>query len=114
MVDETAWPKHGSSQRTLVLGRLTDAFAGVLPTVKSKREKLKKELVRAGYYHRKAIDEYLALRNAAIVAWMIFIGAAVVVVGSVDAGAASDGPVTAGSSSSLQPAATAITRTITQ
>lgn len=65
-------------QRPLVLGRLTDAFAGVIPTFRNKREKLKKDLVRAGYYHRKAIDEFLALRNAAMVSWLVFVGAAVV------------------------------------
>lgn len=64
------------SRRPLVLGPLTVAFASMVPISPSKRQKLKSELIRAGYYHRKAIEEYLGMRNAAIVAWLLFIGVA--------------------------------------
>ena len=61
-------------QPALVLGPLTEAFAGVFPTLAKTKEKLKSELSQAGFYHRKAADEYLAMRNASMIAWMLFVG----------------------------------------
>ncbi len=66
------------SRRPLVLGPLTEPFAGIFPVREAKRQQLKRDLVRAGYYHRKALAEYLGFRNAAVVAWAIFIATAVV------------------------------------
>ncbi len=66
------------SQRPLVLGPLTEPFAGIFPMRQATCDKLKKELVRAGYYHRKALAEYVGFRNAAITAWIIFLASAVV------------------------------------
>lgn len=66
------------SRRPLILGPLTEPMAGILPVSSAKAQKLKKELVRAGYYHRKALEEYLGFRNAAMVAWMLFIATALV------------------------------------
>ena len=58
-------------RRPLALGNLTLGLAGVIPTGETKRDKLKNILVKAGYYGRYAVDEFLALRNAAMVAWLI-------------------------------------------
>jgi len=66
------------SRRRLILGGLTEPMAGILPVSTSKAQKLKKELVRAGYYHRKALEEYLAFRNAAMVCWLLFVATALV------------------------------------
>lgn len=66
------------SRRPLAFGGLTDALAGVFPISEQKRAALRKELVAAGYYHRLALDEYLSLRNAAAIAWLLFTGCAVV------------------------------------
>ena len=66
------------SKRPLVLGRLTDAFAFMIPVSKEKEEKLRRELMQAGYYHRKALEEYLAVRNFAMVAWLVLVGIGVV------------------------------------
>ncbi len=61
-------------RRQLALGRLNYGFARVIPCTQKKREKLKSDLVRAGYLGHHAVDEFLALRNAAIVAWLIAMG----------------------------------------
>ncbi len=66
------------SRRPLVLGPLTDAFAWVLPVSQAKQASLRKDLVAAGYFHRKAIEEYLGFRNAAAMAWLVFTGCTVV------------------------------------
>lgn len=66
------------SRRPLVLGPLTDAFAWVLPVSQKKQDSLRKDLVAAGYFHRQAIAEYLGVRNAAAIAWLLFTGCAVV------------------------------------
>ncbi|QDU99204.1 type II secretion system F family protein [Lignipirellula cremea] len=66
------------SKRPLVLGGITEAFAGVLPVTQSKRDSLQADLTRAGYHHRKALAEFLGMRNAAATGWVIFIAAAIV------------------------------------
>lgn len=66
------------SLRPLIFGPLTEALAWLLPISKKREFKLRKELVKAGYFHRKALEEYLAFRNAAVLAWVLFIGLAVV------------------------------------
>jgi tight adherence protein C len=66
------------SRRPLVLGPLTEAFAWIIPVSQSKQDSLRKDLVAAGYFHRKAIEEYLGFRNAAAMAWLVFTGCAVV------------------------------------
>lgn len=67
------------SKRPLIFGIFTEGLAGVLPTSRKKREQLQHELHKAGYYHRKSLAEFLALRNGAIVAWAVFIGSAIVI-----------------------------------
>ncbi len=66
------------SKRPLALGGLTHAFAYIVPLGKKSRESLTQELLRAGYHHRYALEEFLGMRNAAITAWLIFCAAALV------------------------------------
>lgn len=72
------------SRRPLALGVLTDAFAYVFPVSQHTRDKLRRELQQAGYYHRRALDEFLGVRNAALISWMIFVGAAMVALANPD------------------------------
>ena len=58
-----------SSRRPLVFGILTKPLAGVFPTGAATREKLEQLLRHAGHYHRFALAEYLALRNAMVLGW---------------------------------------------
>ena len=67
------------SRRPLVLGPLTEPFAGILAVRESTEKKLKQDLVKAGYYHRKALAENLGFRNAAAVCWTLFIATAAVI-----------------------------------
>jgi tight adherence protein C len=64
--------------RSPIFGPLTYALAGALPPFAETKTALLKELRRAGYYHRDALDEYLALRNALLMGWLILTGTAVV------------------------------------
>ena len=50
----------------------------MIPTRKSKQELLRRELLTAGYFHRKALEEFLGLRNFCVAAWIIFIAATIV------------------------------------
>ena len=57
----------------LALGGWTLALAGVLPLDHKRKKNLGAELVQAGYYHRHALDNFLATRNTAIMGWWIFV-----------------------------------------
>ncbi len=57
----------GGRRRTSIFGPLTSALAGVLPCGPSAKEQLGKDLVRAGYYHRFALREFMAIRSALVV-----------------------------------------------
>jgi len=74
------------SKRPLVLGPFTHAFAYILPVRKKTRDTLTQELLRAGYHHRYALEEYLGMRNAAITCWLIFTAAAMVALAGPGAG----------------------------
>jgi tight adherence protein C len=71
-------PEEMLSSSGTSLGGLTRGLAGVIPMSKAANDKIKSEVIKAGFYGRYAAADYLALRNAAIVAWMFFVGAAVV------------------------------------
>ncbi|TWT39614.1 type II secretion system F family protein [Blastopirellula retiformator] len=71
---------HPGAKPSIGLGRMTRAFAGIVPVSSSSYETLQKDMVKAGYYHRDAADEFLAVRNAALVAWIIFVGVALVAI----------------------------------
>ena len=65
-------------RKRLILGGFTEAFASVIPVMAWRKERIRKDLVKAGYYHRYALEEYLGMRNAAIIAWAIFLATAIV------------------------------------
>ena len=70
----------GNASRPLVFGRLTGALAGILPCSGDAMETLTRYLKRAGYYHWQAPEEFLSLRNAVVVGWVLLVGTVVVVV----------------------------------
>jgi tight adherence protein C len=57
-------------QRSLAFGPLTHVLALLIPIFFESKEALKKDLMRAGHYHRYALREYLAIRNALIIGWV--------------------------------------------
>lgn len=59
------------SQRHLALGFLTVPLASVLPVGEEGMENLRRSLLQAGNYHRKAAEEFLGLRNAALIAFVV-------------------------------------------
>ena len=66
------------TRRASTFGPLTPALAEVFPTLTSTKDKLKRDLVRAGFFQRKAMNEFLAMRNAAMIAWCAFVATAIV------------------------------------
>ncbi len=64
----------------LVFGRMTHAFAGMLPLHFERIENLKADLLRAGYYRRHAAAEYMAIRNVLVVGTILLAGVAIVAV----------------------------------
>lgn len=56
------------SKRSLALGPLTIPFAHLIPVGAEQMKKLRRTMLQAGHYHRKAAEEYLSIRNAALVA----------------------------------------------
>ncbi|MFT5527299.1 MAG: tight adherence protein C [Pirellulaceae bacterium] len=72
------------SRRRLIFGPLTEAFAWMIPVSQRAVKKLRQDLLKAGYHHRKSLEEYLAFRNAALLSWLIFIGVTVVALASPD------------------------------
>lgn len=70
----------GERMRPLVFGRLTEALAGVLPCSARSRELLTRHLGHAGYYHRHALEEFLSIRNALCVGWLLLAGTVAVIV----------------------------------
>jgi len=69
----------GGRRRPLIFGPLTVALAGVIPCGAIGRANLTKELRQAGYYHRFALEEFAAMRNAIVVGWVFLIGVLIVV-----------------------------------
>lgn len=74
---DKAFDQEGE-KRSLALGSLTHAFAGIIPSFESTRKEMKADLVKAGFYHRHALVEFLGVRNAALCGWTIFIAVAIV------------------------------------
>lgn len=64
-------------RRPLLFGALTSALAGTIPSGQPAREQLSKFLRHAGHYHRQALAEYLALRNALTLGWLLLTVAAI-------------------------------------
>lgn len=72
------------SKRPLALGSLTEALALVIPVSRRRQDQLRQELQQAGFYHRRAVEEFLGVRNAALLSWMLFVGIAMVALASPD------------------------------
>ncbi|HND51960.1 MAG TPA: type II secretion system F family protein [Pirellulaceae bacterium] len=70
------------SKRPPALGVFTYAFAWAIPIRQTKQEQLQRELNQAGYYHKRALEEYLGLRNAAMIGWLLVVGATMVALAS--------------------------------
>jgi len=64
---------NGEVRRPLAFGPLTGFFAVMLPTSAELRRGLDRELKRGGYYHPRALDEFLAVRNVLVVGWWLLI-----------------------------------------
>ena len=67
---------EGTSGKSL--GIFTKLFAYMIPIANESRNKLQAELIKAGHYGRYAAEDYLAVRNAAVLAWLIFLAVALV------------------------------------
>lgn len=72
------------SRRPLALGGLTGPLAWVFPISDGKKQLVQQDLQKAGYFHRRALEEYLSVRNAALMAWTLFIALALFVVSGTD------------------------------
>jgi len=70
------------SKRPPALGVFTYAFAWAVPIRQSKQDQLQRELNQAGYYHKRALEEYLGLRNAAMIGWLLVVGSTMVALAS--------------------------------
>lgn len=66
-------------KRAMIFGALTPALAGLMPVGAKTRKRLSTELCQAGYYHRDAATEYLALRNVLVIGWVLLVGTLIVV-----------------------------------
>lgn len=67
----------GIERRPLVFGPLTGFAAVLLPTSQPLRSALDRELKQAGYYEPRAVDQFLAVRNALVIGWMLVVITAV-------------------------------------
>ncbi len=68
----------GGKARPLMFGPLTAPLAGVLPVSAGSKANISRDLRRAGFYHRLAYQEFMALRNVLVVGWVVLVGAAIV------------------------------------
>ncbi len=57
-------------RRSLAFGALTHVLAVLIPVMFETKTALKRDIIRAGYYHRYALREYLAIRNALVIGWI--------------------------------------------
>ncbi|MDA1055137.1 MAG: type II secretion system F family protein [Planctomycetota bacterium] len=69
----------GWQAKPLAFGRLTHLLAAILPIHFENDDSLKRELRRAGYYHRYARDEFIAIRNVLVIGWILLVATALVV-----------------------------------
>ncbi len=65
-------------KRPMIFGALTPALSALMPVGAKTRKRLSLELCQAGYYHRHAATEYLALRNILVIGWVILVGTLIV------------------------------------
>lgn len=63
--------------RTSVFGPLTGVLSQILPTSRTLRASLDRELKRGGYYAPNAVEQFLAIRNTLVVGWLLVVAAAI-------------------------------------
>jgi tight adherence protein C len=66
----------GTVRRPLVFGPLTGLLAALVPTSNDLREALDRELKQAGFYEPRSVEQFLSIRNALFVGWMLLMAAA--------------------------------------
>jgi tight adherence protein C len=66
----------GVVRRPLVFGPLTGLLAAIVPASREFRASLDHELKQAGFYEPRAVDQFLAVRNALLIGWMLLVAAA--------------------------------------
>ena len=66
----------GIKRQPLVFGPLTGLMALLLPSSKAFRTALDREVKQAGYYHPRAVDQFLAIRNSLVIGWLVVVGGA--------------------------------------
>jgi len=62
-----------SMRRPPMFGPLTETLAGAIPSSGIAKERLSRFLGHAGRYQRSALTEYLALRNALVIGWILLV-----------------------------------------
>ncbi len=78
----------GGQMRPMLFGGLTPALAILLPLGTRTHKRLARELCQAGYYHRNAPDEFLAMRNVLVIGWVFLVSTLIVI--AAEPGAAID------------------------
>jgi tight adherence protein C len=67
-----------NARHRLVFGPMTEPLAMVVPQLPDQNERLEQDLRLAGDYRPKARAQFLAGRNAVLLAWLFFVGCCVV------------------------------------
>jgi len=70
-------PDAISRKRSPFRNFVTTTFATVIPTTSQRWEEVRADVIKAGYYHRRAAYDFFALRNVAVIGWLSFIAAAI-------------------------------------
>lgn len=70
-------PETVIRKRSAFFNFLTNTFATVIPTTSQRWEEVRADVVKAGYYHRRAAHDFFALRNIAVIGWLSCVAAAV-------------------------------------
>lgn len=65
-------PEPADEPVSLKPPRLTAAFASLLPASQRAQERIRAELIQAGFYRRHAFETFSATRNAAVLMWVLF------------------------------------------
>ena len=71
-----AYEDSSHARGRLVFGPVTETLAALTPQFPTAAARLAQDLKRAGYYKPKARLEYLAMRNAVLLAWLLLTGLA--------------------------------------
>lgn len=72
---------HSKPVVNLTPSPIAVAFAGAIPMPKKTSDRMRRELVQAGYYGRHAFETFVGTRNGILLGWVLFI-AILLIVGS--------------------------------